>query len=62
MAAPIPREAPVMRIWVFIHAAFHSVDKNSTKVIERGYQQIGSHLPKAIKTYRPTHHTRLQVT
>jgi hypothetical protein len=29
-----------MRIWVFIHAAFHSVDKNSTKVIKRGYRQI----------------------
>jgi hypothetical protein len=34
IAAPIPREAPVIRIWVFMGAAFHSTDENSTKVIE----------------------------
>jgi hypothetical protein len=33
IAAPIPREAPVIRICVFIAAAFHSADKISTKVI-----------------------------
>ena len=32
-AAPMPRAAPVMRIWVFIRAAFHSADKISTEVI-----------------------------
>jgi error-prone DNA polymerase len=32
--ASIPREAPVIRIWVFMGAAFHSTDENSTKVIE----------------------------
>jgi hypothetical protein len=32
-AAPMPRDAPVIRIWVFIRAAFHSADKISTEVI-----------------------------
>jgi hypothetical protein len=34
IAAPIPREAPVIKICVFMGAAFHSADENSTKVIE----------------------------
>jgi hypothetical protein len=30
IAAPIPREAPEISIWVFIGAAFHSADEIST--------------------------------
>jgi hypothetical protein len=41
IAAPIPREAPVVRICVFIGAAFHSTDKISTKVIRVRTTKIG---------------------
>jgi hypothetical protein len=34
IAAPMPRDAPVIRICVFIGSAFHSAGESSTKVIE----------------------------
>lgn len=44
IAAPMPRDAPVIRICVFIAIAFHSKDKISTKLIRIGGRGCARHV------------------